>query len=260
MPRSLDEAIASIESAESVAALTATLQGIVEELGFASFAFIDTATTGLDDPLLVATNPAGWEADYRREGFVYVDPCLAAARRTNVPFKWTDLSLPEPRGRRVPGALKTMRAARDHGYREGVVVPFHYADSLGRTYASVCTFFWKNTLAEFRGFFQPHRHTLHMILLYWAQRVIDLSAQERRNPTRFLDTEGNPLATVTLTDRERDVLSWAARGKTVDETAVILGISIDTAETHVRNALRKLGASNKTQGTVTALYLGLIDI
>ena len=66
-------------------------------------------------------------------------------------------------------------------------------------------------------------------------------------------------ARASLTDRERGVLAWAARGKTVADTAVILAILPEIVETHLRNAMRKLGASNKTHAAVMALKLGLID-
>ncbi len=55
-------------------------------------------------------------------------------------------------------------------------------------------------------------------------------------------TRRAPLVEVSLTDRERDVLAWAAHGKTVPETAIILSVSEDTVVTHMRNAMRKLGS------------------
>jgi DNA-binding CsgD family transcriptional regulator len=49
-------------------------------------------------------------------------------------------------------------------------------------------------------------------------------------------------------------------GKTSDETAVILNVSRKTVEAHIKSATIKLGATNKTQATVQAVYRGLIDI
>ena len=53
---------------------------------------------------------------------------------------------------------------------------------------------------------------------------------------------------------------WAGRVKTTSTTADILKISEETVETHVRNAIRKLGATNKTHAVAKAIYLGLIDL
>ena len=56
------------------------------------------------------------------------------------------------------------------------------------------------------------------------------------------------------------MLSWASRGKTVPDTAEILSLSEETIDTHMRHAMHKLGANNKTHAVVKAIYLGLIDV
>jgi DNA-binding CsgD family transcriptional regulator len=56
------------------------------------------------------------------------------------------------------------------------------------------------------------------------------------------------------------VLKWAGMGKTSDDTAVILHVSRKTVEAHIKSAMVKLGATNKTQATVQAVYRGLIDV
>jgi DNA-binding CsgD family transcriptional regulator len=62
-----------------------------------------------------------------------------------------------------------------------------------------------------------------------------------------------------LTPREREVLSWVARGKSAWEVAQILHITGRTVEEHVHNVVRKLGASNRTQAVAIALHNRLID-
>lgn len=258
--RGVEEAIAAIERCETLDELTRALQTAIEARGFSHFAFIDTSVAGSDDPTLIATVPPAWEREYRSGGFVHVDPMLSVARRTNIPFHWWTVPLPKQLGRRRPGAIKTMDAARDHGFTDGLVIPFHYLDDLGRAFSSVCTFFWKDRVTQFISMFKEERLALHIMLLYWAQRAVEIEAKNRSRPSRFLDADGNPLRAVALTDRERDVLSWASRGKTVPETADILTVSEDTIDTHMRHAMHKLGANNKTHAVVKAIYLGLIDI
>ncbi len=58
-----------------------------------------------------------------------------------------------------------------------------------------------------------------------------------------------------LSDRERDVLAWRPRGKTSNDTAEILKISVETVNDHVKNAIRKLNASNKTHAVTQAILL-----
>jgi DNA-binding CsgD family transcriptional regulator len=152
-----------------------------------------------------------------------------------------------------------MEAARDHGFSEGLVIPYHFRDHLGRINSSVSTFFWKDPIAQFQFMLSERKHELHLIMIYWVQRAVDIIAQEHRSKVTIIrPPAGNH--EIALTDRERDMLAWAARGKTVSDTAEILKISDETVETHIRNAMRKLDATNKTHAVAKSIYLGLIDV
>ena len=63
-----------------------------------------------------------------------------------------------------------------------------------------------------------------------------------------------------LTNRQREVLTWAAVGKSAWETGEILGISSRTVEEHAQRALGRLGAVNRTQAVAIAIRDRLIDI
>ena len=62
----------------------------------------------------------------------------------------------------------------------------------------------------------------------------------------------------SLTPREREVLWWAAQGKSAWEIGKILHIAKRTVDEHTQHATRKLGAVNRTQAVVTALRERLI--
>jgi DNA-binding NarL/FixJ family response regulator len=64
---------------------------------------------------------------------------------------------------------------------------------------------------------------------------------------------------IHLTDREREALTWSARGKSSCEIAEILRISERTVNFHVDNAMRKLGAASRIQAAVKSALLGLIE-
>lgn len=62
-----------------------------------------------------------------------------------------------------------------------------------------------------------------------------------------------------LSDRERQVLQLVAEGKTTKEIAALLGISVNTAESHRSNLMEKLGIHD-TAGLVRyALRNGIIE-
>jgi DNA-binding CsgD family transcriptional regulator len=67
-----------------------------------------------------------------------------------------------------------------------------------------------------------------------------------------------PLEHYSLTLREREVLWWAAQGKSALDIAAILAITKRTVDEHIQNATRRLGASNRTQAVVIALRERLI--
>lgn len=64
---------------------------------------------------------------------------------------------------------------------------------------------------------------------------------------------------VKLTQREVECLRWARDGKTGWEISRILGISQATVIFHMKNAVAKLGAANKTQAVIVAVERGLIS-
>jgi LuxR family transcriptional regulator, quorum-sensing system regulator BjaR1 len=258
----LDEAIGSIEAATSIDGLTAAMQKATEKLGFASFNFIDAGKAYEEVPLYFGTSGRRWETEYRDNHFVSVDPYIAKARRYNLPFDWKSIPLPQTRRGPKTGVMRLMDAAWSHGYREGFVVPYHFRDMVGRSHSTVCVFYWKDAVADFERALGLRRHHLHLLVIYFMQRSMELLAAEKRNDAVMLASlervrkgEGPK-----LTDRERDVLSWAGRGKTSSETADILKLSEMTVDTHVKNAIAKLDARNKTQAVAKCVWLGLIDL
>lgn len=63
---------------------------------------------------------------------------------------------------------------------------------------------------------------------------------------------------VELAEREREVLTWSARGKTSSEIALILGLSKRTVDFHIDNARTKLGVATRIEAAIRAASLGLI--
>lgn len=61
-----------------------------------------------------------------------------------------------------------------------------------------------------------------------------------------------------LTNREREVLDLIAQGKSNQEIAEILFITLKTVKTHVSNILAKLGVKDRTQAAIYAFKHGLV--
>lgn len=63
---------------------------------------------------------------------------------------------------------------------------------------------------------------------------------------------------VELTERETDTLRCIGRGLSYEQTAIAMGISLSTVQSHVRNLYRKLDVNSQTQAALKARDRGLI--
>lgn len=63
-----------------------------------------------------------------------------------------------------------------------------------------------------------------------------------------------------LTDREAETLTWAARGKTSSEIAIILGLCKRTVDFHIDNARLKLSATSRIHAVAKATARQLIEV
>jgi len=62
-----------------------------------------------------------------------------------------------------------------------------------------------------------------------------------------------------LNDREVEILTWVARGKTSVEIAQIIGLTKRTVDFHIDNARGKLGAATRTEAVIKATTGRLIE-
>jgi DNA-binding NarL/FixJ family response regulator len=83
--------------------------------------------------------------------------------------------------------------------------------------------------------------------------VVENCIRPQRGPTAVQ-------ATTYLTRREKEVLTWVARGKTSAEIGIILGVSEYTVNFHCDHAIKRLDVINRTQAVAEALAGGLIRI
>lgn len=62
-----------------------------------------------------------------------------------------------------------------------------------------------------------------------------------------------------LTEREREIFTWIARGKSSADIAGIVAISERTVNFHVDKVMRKLQTATRTQAAIACVRLGLIE-
>ncbi len=77
-----------------------------------------------------------------------------------------------------------------------------------------------------------------------------MSPQIARQVVSFFHRPAGGAALAALTDRERDVLEWLAKGALYKEIARRLNISIDTVRTHLRRIYEKLHVHSRTEAVM----------
>lgn len=90
--------------------------------------------------------------------------------------------------------------------------------------------------------------------------IREVHAGRRHLPANVAARLAGRLPLSNLTSRELEVLELIAKGMTNGDIAAALGISNGTVKIHVNNILSKLGVSDRTQATATALQRGIVHL
>jgi LuxR family quorum sensing-dependent transcriptional regulator len=153
-----------IESCRSKEDVRTVFQGLIETFSFASFTFLDSGDAYGADPYFLATVEQ-WQSTYVSNGFIHIDPYVAKARRFNMPFDCASIQVPAPRRGPKPHVGRLMEAASDFGLREGLIVPWHFRDELGRSRSSLCVLFWTEDPRAFYRVVAESRWEIQLLLI-----------------------------------------------------------------------------------------------
>lgn len=235
----LEATLHAFESASDIGALTQDLERSAEGMGFANVAYVAVRLPLITEHHYAITNyPDEWHVHYSQNGYVDIDPVIAAADRSIRPVPWGS-NLPDCRY--GTNEQRIFDEASSFGLRNGITVPVH---KRGSEFATL-NFASDMNAGEFADMWKAQRHTLHLMALYFHEAVVDTLASAGANR-------------VDLSPRERECLLWTARGKTAWEISEILGVAETTAVFHLNNATRKLGTYSKHHAVVKAIMSGLI--
>jgi LuxR family quorum sensing-dependent transcriptional regulator len=225
-------AVLFIRTIEQLAAADDVIDAMARPLGgfgFTSFFFIGLdPEQRFDVQVLAHRAPAEFVALYSRRNYIRFDPIVRLCRRSLLPFSWDERSYADDSD---PRALEVMREAAAFGIRQGLVVPVHRPDGSKAAMAMAGS---EVTLPS------GAKPIIHVMALYAFERVQAIIGVRRT---------GRPV----LTEREREVLTWVAHGKSAWEIAKILDIAKRTVDEHAQTAYRKLGAVNRTHAVAIAL-------
>jgi len=214
-----------------------------QKLGFRAFSYhmVKVVGVGMDLPVAVTTYPEEWVKRYIRKNYTSLDPVIGKGPKNLVPFSWGEEFNPS----RLEDQ-KTKRffsEAYDFKIRNGLSIPIHgHAGEFAQL-----TLVADGSPKEADKTIAEHRFTAHLMAMYYHQAAGGILVEQATKTIKS-----------PITPRERDVLRWAAKGKTAWEIAEILGIGETTVIYYVENAKKKLGAASRAEAVVKAIYKGLI--
>lgn len=229
----IDDFIEASNRAETTDQVFAVFQQAVAELGYDRImyrALRNHPDTAL--PCVARSYPDEWINHYVKRNYVETDPVRHRCLTSSQPFLWWD-SLPA----RSRDQALIFHEAEEVGLKDGAAVAIHgpAGECVGVGFASSVGHAETGAL--------PKLH-LMAVQFHTAYTALALPRSD---------------SAIHLTPREREVLSWAALGKTAWATGQILNIAEHSVEWHLKNAYRKLGVDSRITAVVKALHLGLIS-
>jgi DNA-binding CsgD family transcriptional regulator len=228
----------SILTASSIDDLHEALARAAGDMGFDRFALSLEIGCGADSSasLLVHDYPASWADVYIGFNLAATDPVRRAAERSVLGFGWQNILDLVPM---TDIERTTFETGRRHGLADGFTVPRHLpGDVIGS-----CSFV--TGLGK----------SLPQAMLIVAEMLGAMAIASARRLSGWAGRPGHP----KLTDRQRDCVLWAARGKTDWEISRILGISHETVIQHLKDARERYDTHKRASLILYALYDGLIS-
>lgn len=227
-----------VEQAKTIADLQLAVRAIVEPYGLrhAVYHMMALPNVELENPVLAFTYERDWVDHYLKRNYAALDPVYIAGSRSVLPVEWEKLD-------RGPKRVRDFFAESvDAGVgRSGLSVPVrgpHRDQALFTVTSDMADRDWAAFKSDHMSDIQLLAHHVH------ARYLAMVVMREEKIPA--------------LSPREIETLTWAAAGKSADETGSILGLSFRTVEAYLISARYKLTSITKTQAVAKALRLGII--
>lgn len=179
--------------------------------------------------------PDDWRQRYDANGYIAIDPTVKHCWQESSPVVWHKLKYSE--GKTGELERKVMDEACDYGLRSGISVPVHGSGAEG------CMLSLSSS--EAHADYAQHDEAGLQIIVHAMHETMKVLITKNGS--------GIVAATESLSPREIECLSWTAKGKTSWAISRILEVSESTVVFHLRNAIRKLEVTNRSQAVAKAI-------
>lgn len=232
-----------LASADSASKIKRICHIVSTQLGFESFFFSlrVPVASNLAERFTATNYPSHWLERYAERDYRSIDPIERHAAEHTIPLDWASIDTTDsPERERLEHFLADAASA---GLRSGLTVPIYGTHG-------------ERSLLSFATDREPEHTTSQVseaiprsviFATYLHEAAIGVFNEHIRDHQR------------TLTNRERECLTWIANGKTTAETAALLKIAERTVSFHLQNAVEKLGVNNRSQAVAYAISRRLIN-
>ncbi|MER8842895.1 LuxR family transcriptional regulator [Mesorhizobium sp. M0913] len=190
------------------------------------------------NPAAMLNYPDEWQQRYFEMGYDRIDPIIKASRTRAGAFRWSEV---HNDASTTDDERRVFDEAATFGLRSGISVPLRGPD---RSFA-IMSFARPWDDREF-----PNGTITYLQL---AAFHFHLKAMKFANST---GVEQDP----NLSVREKECILWTARGKSSWEIGVILGISANTVNFHIKKVKQKLDTHSRTAAAIKAANLRIIEL
>jgi LuxR family quorum-sensing system transcriptional regulator CciR len=232
--------IEQVEAAGCADDLWVAMTEICTRLGFQYFAVTHHVDLAAAAPFAIRLHnyPSRWADYYDGNALGVSDPVHRASHVTSVGFRWSRMPAMVPL---TAADRHVLAMGRDHGIGDGFTIP-------------------ANVPGEARGscsFANEPDRPLPEPMLPLAQIAGAFAFEAARRLWSVRKVDGTDEAPV-LTDRQRDCVLWAARGKGDWEISRILGVSEETVARHIKQACERYGVNKRTLLAIRTLFDGTL--
>jgi len=240
-----NSAMKSLGEIESSAQLIAVVMDIKQQLGFNSIAygFVIPNNFRSEDFYIYSDDSEEWKKTYSEKEYWKIDTRIIIARKQIVPFRWSDLSC---RADFISSNLMM-------GMYDGITIPVHGPNHFFG-FLHFTFHLDQKKITSWIQYIQPY--IVHLAQ-YITEAKCDLIRKGLLSPLLYNVSKNN---SVVLSGQQRRCLVWVAEGKSTEEIAVILGISVSTVNKHLDSASKLLNTNSRAHAIAKAIDGKLIGL
>jgi len=222
--------------AQSPQSIFTRIAQAAQQLGFDYVAYGFQSPYPVTQRKIVMFNnyPGPWQARYADAGYLFKDPTVAHGKQSQTPILWSDNAF--------ANNPALWADAQDHGLRTGWAQSSLEHNGSG-SLLTLCRSFEPLTACELQAKESAMRWLVQVAHVSLSRNILSQEAQTLK----------------PLTCREREILQWSADGKSAQDISDILLLSKSAVDFHMKNAISKLRAPNKTAAVARAALMGWLS-